>query len=241
MPKLSVATLLMFFALNVFSQSKPSNEIVAEGGAKVKIRPDLVTFTLTIEKTDTIERVAISQLNETVEEITQSLASLGFKNESVTIVNYDIASSTDRDDHKKIYTASNVLKINFQIDNKLINAFYTEIQQASIEDLDVSFETSISDSLEKATRLKLVQQAIEDAKVNATNISQTLGMRIGKVKQVHKYGADAPYPEKIEMVKFTPPVIKRDTEIKYNTAFDKFQVEEVELEERITIVFEIAN
>jgi uncharacterized protein YggE len=134
-----------------------------------------------------------------------------------------------------------VLKVNFRIDHKLIDAFYNEIQQAGIQDLDVSFETILSDSLEKASRLKLVQQVIEDAKINAKNISQTLGVRIGKVKQVHKYGADAPYPEKVEMVKFTPPVIKRDTEVRYNTAFDKFQVEDVELEERITIVYEIAN
>jgi len=38
------------------------------------------------------------------------------------------------------------------------------------------------------------------------------------------------------MVKFTPPEIKKDREIRYNTAFDKFQGEDAELEERITIV-----
>ena len=77
---------------------------------------------------------------------------------------------------KKIYTASNVLKINFIIDNKLIDAFYTEVQQAGITDLDISFETNMSDNLEKTIRLKLVQQAIADAKINAQNMAQALGL-----------------------------------------------------------------
>jgi uncharacterized protein YggE len=227
-------------ALTSFSQSKSSNEIVAEGAAKAKTTPDLAIFTLSVEKRDTIEKNALASLNKTVDQLVKSLTELGFGNENIKIANYDISSSTD-DDGRKTYTTSNVLKVNFRIDHKLIDAFYNEIQQAGIQDLDVSFETILSDSLEKASRLKLVQQVIEDAKINAKNISQTLGVRIGKVKQVHKYGADAPYPEKVEMVKFTPPVIKRDTEVRYNTAFDKFQVEDVELEERITIVYEIAN
>lgn len=240
MPKLFATTVLMFFALNVSSQSKLSNEIVSEGAAKAKAKPDLATFTMSVEKRDTIEKNALASLNKTVDQLVKSLSQLGFRNENIKIANYDISSSTD-DDHRKTYTVSNVLKVNFRIDNKLIDAFYNEIQQTGIQDLDVSFETILSDSLEKATRLKLVQQAIEDAKINATNISHALGVRINKVKQVHKYGDDAPYPEKVEMVKFTPPVIKRDTEIKYNTAFDKFQVEDVELEERITVVYEIVN
>jgi uncharacterized protein len=171
MPKLIVVILLIVIFSNAFSQSNPSNEIVAEGGAKAKMQPDLATFILKVEKSDTIEKVAIMQLNKTVDGLINSLNSIGFKNDNIKVVNYDISSSINREDNKKIYTALNVLKINFQINNKLIDEFYTEIQEASIADLDVSFETSLSDSLEKAVRLKLVQQAIADAKINATNIA----------------------------------------------------------------------
>ena len=133
--------------------------------------------------------------------------------------------------HRPISYSKNILKINFRIDHKLIDAFYNQIQEANIGDLDVSFGTSLSDSLEKSIRLRLVQKAIEDARINATNISQTLGVRITKIKQVHKYGEMILDATKIEMAKFTPPVLKKDTEIRYSTAFDKFQVEDMELEE----------
>jgi uncharacterized protein len=241
MPKLIVVILLIVIFSNAFSQSNPSNEIVAEGGAKAKMQPDLATFILKVEKSDTIEKVAIMQLNKTVDGLINSLNSIGFKNDNIKVVNYDISSSINREDNKKIYTALNVLKINFQINNKLIDEFYTEIQEASIADLDVSFETSLSDSLEKAVRLKLVQQAIADAKINATNIAQSLGLRITKVKQVHKYGESMLDATKIEMIKFTPPRIKGNTAIRYNSPFDKVRVEDAELEERITVVYQIAN
>lgn len=239
MLKLFTVLLIILFTLSASAQIKPSNEIIVEGGAKIKIKPDLGIFTLTVQKSDTIEKVALSDLNKTVDGLIKSLNSIGLSNQNIKIADYDISSSIEQ--RKKTYTVSNELQVDFRIDNKLIEAFYSEIQQAGIEDLDVSFTTNLSDSLENATRLKLVQKAIEDAKAKAANISQTLGIRIGKVKQVQKYGESLIYSSKIEMVKFTPPVIKRDTQIKYNTAFDKIEVEDKELEERITIFFEIAN
>ena len=239
MLKLIVAGLFMILFSNAYSQSQPTSEIVAEGGAKMKATPDLATFILTVEKLDTNEKAAIIQLNKAVDGLISSLSSIGFKNDNIKIASYDISSSVDRDDNKKTYTASNLLKINFRIDNKLIDALYSEVQQSGITDLDVSFETSLSDSLEKAIRLKLVQKAIADAKINAENMAAALGLRIGKVKQVQKYGAPMLEDTKIEMVKFTPPVIKRDTENRFNTPFYKFEVEDVELDERITVIYEI--
>ena len=43
------------------------------------------------------------------------------------------------------------------------------------------------------------------------------------------------------MVKFTPPRVMDDNEIVFDTSFDKFQVEEMEIEEKITVIFEISK
>lgn len=226
---------------SVNSQNKPSAELGAEGAARIKIKPDLAEFTLAIEKKDSVEKNAIKNLNVAVDQLVNSLYKVGFKNDAVKISDYDIESSTDNDALKPIYTASNVLKIEFPIDNKLIDAFYTEIQHAGIEDLNVSFETDLSNSLEKATRVKLVQLAIEDAKSNAIIISKALEIKLGKVKQVHKYNERAFEVDKIEMMKFAPPKVIYDEEIKSKTSFDKFQVEKMVLDEKITVVYEIIN
>ena len=180
-------------------------------------------------------------LNLEIEILVKSLDKIGFPDRSIKISDYKISSSLD-DDKVKKYTASNTLKIQFTLDNKLIDAFYTEIQINKIKDLDVSFETSISDSLEKATRLKLVQMAIEDAKINAVNISKTLSLNLIRIKQVYKENERlTSYANQIDFVKFTPPKIVGDTDLSFKSSFDKFQVDDVQLEEKITLVYEIAK
>jgi uncharacterized protein len=232
---------LTLFSLTVFSQLRNSNEIIAEGGSKMKVRPDIATFTLTVEKRDTIEKNAIKSLNLEIDDLVKSLYKIGFTNKTIKISDYEISSSQN-DEDKKRYTASNVLKLEFGLDTKLIDALYKEIQEAGLKDLDISFETKVSDSLEKVTRLKLVQLSIEDAKINANNICKALDIKIVRVKQVLKYkDGILGNPPTISQIMFTPPKIVGDTQISYNTSFDKFQVEDVELEEKITIVYEISK
>ena len=225
---------------NSYSQQQSSNEVIAEGAAKMKVKPDLAVFTLTLEKRDTSEKKAINKLNMAVETLEKALNKIGFSNKAIRISDYDVSSSYSDEKNRKTYTATNTLKLEFQIDNKLIDAIYSQIQQSSIQDLDIDFESKLSDSLEKATRQKLVQLAIEDAKSNATNIATALDIKLGRVKQVQK-SSTGHLMYSTEIVKFSPPQILRDEEVKYKTSFDKFEIEEVELEEQITVIYTISN
>jgi uncharacterized protein YggE len=231
---------LTLLSLQAVSQSKNNNEIVAEGSSRIKVRPDLVTFTLTVEKIDTIEKNAILNLNMEIEKLVKSLNEIGISNKSIKISDYNISSSQN-DNEKKKYTAINVLKIEFGIDTKLINNLYNKIQEADITDLNLSYETEVSDSLESATRFKLVRYSIEEAKANANNIANTLHVKLLRVKQVHKFMQEPIDVDKVEMAKFTPPKIVNDNEVLIKTSFDKFQVDDIELEERITVVYEISE
>jgi uncharacterized protein len=233
---------LALFNSSALSQTKKLAEITAEGRSSLKVKPDIVTFTLTIDKTDTIEKKVIKILNEEVQSLSQSLEKLGFQNKSIKISDYRISSSLDDDNKQKRYTATNILKVEFKLDNKVIDALYNEIQTNNFKDLDLTYETGISDSLEKVTRVLLVQLAIEDAKANAMNISKNLGLSITKVKQVYKENTRIQVmANQISFIKFTPPKIVGDTDLSYKTSFDKFQVEETELEEKITVVYEVSN
>jgi uncharacterized protein YggE len=231
---------LALLSLNAHSQSKNNNELVAEGSSRIKVKPDLVTFTLTVEKTDTIEKNAIVGLNIEMEKLVKSLNEIGIDNKMIKISDYNISSSQNENEKKK-YNAINALKVEFGIDTKLINNLYNKIQEADLKDLSLSFETKVSDSLEKTTRFKLVQNSIEEAKSNADNIANTLHVKLLRVKQVHKFMQEPIDMDKVEMAMFTPPKIVNDNEVLINTSFDKFQVDEIELEERITIVYEISD
>ncbi len=222
------------------SQQLTSNEIISEGTAKMKVKPDLAVFAMTLEKRDTSENKAINKLNRAVETLEKALNKIGLPNTAIKISDYKVTSLYYDEKNKKVYTATNTLKLEFQVDNKLIDAIYTQIQQSNIQDLDINFESKLTDSLEKSSRYKLVQLAIENAKSNAINIATALDIKLGKVKQVQKSSTGA-VMYKTEILKFSPPKIIRDEEVKFKTAFDKFEIEDVELDEQITVIYTISN
>jgi uncharacterized protein YggE len=239
-------TVLFYFALFAstgFCQTKKNGDIIAEGGSKIKVRPDIAVISLSVEKTDSIEKNAIKNLNTEIDALVKVLYKLGFTDKTIKISDYDISSNNYRDeDVNKKYTATNTLKLEFEINTKLIGALYNEIQEAALSDLEISFDTKVSDSLEKKTRVLLVQLAIEDAKDNAKNIAKSLDIKLIRVKQVTKYKEGLFIPSiEINQIKFTPPKADYLSVKTYESSFDKFQVEDVELEEKITIVYEVSN
>ena len=231
----------LFFSLNIFAQSNNQDEIVVEVNAKMKVKPDLVIFTLSVSKKDTTEKLALQKLNKEIENVIKTLYRLGFTDSSIKISDYGISSNTNNRD-EKYYLALNILKVEFAINTKLINALFAAFKNGSFEDLDISYETFISQNLEKTTLQKLIQLSILDAKQNAENICKALGIKTKRVKQIVKdrYNSFVT-PPAIKSIQYTSPVAKKDSEVTYNTSFEKFDVEEKEMGEHITIVYEISK
>lgn len=239
-------TILAFiiFGLSSFSQnsSQNDNEITAEGYAKTKVKPDLAILRITVEKRDGIEKNSIKQLNEEINKFQKLFIKLGFSEKNIKISDYNV-SSNENDNNKKEYIANNTLIVEFTLDNKIIESFYQEIQDQNITDSYIEFETQVSEDLEKTTQQMLVKKAIIDAKNNAENIASALDVKLINVKQVSKYNmrdfAVAASYKSSDNIKFDKPKLAGYENPK--TSFDKFEVEEKELEETITIVYEIAK
>lgn len=236
--KFMIFTFLVI-TLNLFAQNNTGNELTAEGNATTKVKPDLASFRISIEKRNTVEKTSIKELNEEIEKLQKLLLRIGFTDKNIKISEYKVSSYQDNDE-KKEYQTTNTLIVTFNLDNKLIDAFYQEIQNENLKDADIEFEAQVSEELEKITRLKLVRNAIIDAKNNAENIADALEVKLINIKQVSKYGMRnlevASYKNldiKSAKVMAAPPYQK--------TSFDKFEVEEKELEESITIIYEIAK
>lgn len=229
--------LMLICTIPSFSQTNSVNQIIAEGNAKKMVKPDLASLRIMVIKQNLVEKNAIKELNEEVEKLHKVLLRIGFTTKHIKIADYIVSS--DENDDKKEYTATNTLSVNFALDNKIIEAFYQGIQSENLKDLDIDFDTQISEELEKSIRQLLVQKAIADAKNNADNIAQALDVKIVNVNQVSKYTyRDIPYAsQKVDEVKFNKPKIAMAPPPP--TAFDKFEVEEMELSETITIIYEI--
>lgn len=240
--KITFLALLFCFFLDAFGQTNQTNEIVADGHATMKVLPDIACFIITVEKEDDIEKTAIKDLNTEIESLKQSLFKLGFTKEHIKISEYNITRDKYGNDGKKKYTATNVLNVRFKLNNQLIDAFYQQIQVANHKDMDIVFGTELSRTLEKEIKSKLVKTAIDDAKINAENIANALNVKISNVKKVTKYNEtvfeDRRF-RKSDMV--AAASLTREAVVGSNSSFNSFEVDEKELSEEITIVFEISK
>ena len=232
---------LLFLSISIFSQNRNGSELTAEGIAKIKVQPDLSAFNITVEKRNIVEKISITELNEEIDKIQKILFKIGFTEQNIKIADYKVSRNQYNNDRNEFVT-SNVLIVEFILDKKLIESFYQEIQKENIKDAEIEFETQISENLEKLTRQKLIKSAIENAKSNAENIANALEVKLINVKQVSKYSPrdfDASPMMKVDELKMVKPFISEEKFQK--TSFDKFSVQEKELEETITIIYEIAK
>ena len=242
MKRILLIVVLLVFTVELFSQVNKGSEITSEGYSKTRVKPDLASLNITIVKENLVEKTAIKELNEEIEKLQKALLKIGFTEKNIKISDFKISTdnNSNNSNNKKEYSVINSLSINFSLDNKLIEAFYQEIQNEDIKDLSVDFETYLSEELEKSSRQKLVQIAIADAKNNAENIAKALSVKIVNVKQVSKYSIRdmSSYDMKVDQIKFERPVVPASSP---RTSFDKFEVVEKELEETISIVYEITK
>lgn len=229
---------ILFACVNVFAQTVKTSELTAEGTSSIKVKPDIAILTITVSKQNESEKSAIKELNEEIEKLQKFFAKLGFSNSSIKIADYNIQGNRYGDEEKQ-YSATNKLVLEFKLDTKVLDAFYQELQAGNYKDTEVEFDTQISQQLEKTTRRSLVQLAIEDAKANADNISKALGVKIASVKSVSKFGNETQVVKIVEEVKYK--ALAFSAPAAPATSFSKFEVTEKELDESITIVFEIAK
>ena len=141
-------------------------------------------------------------------------------------------------------TATTIISIELLIDGKLIEKMYQEIQNENLADFTINFEARISATLEKEQRMILVKNAIANAKENALNMANALEIKLLNVKLVSKYAIDNDLYSirtitELKHKNIGAKDVKGEENENPNTLFDKFEVNEIELEETITIVYEI--
>jgi uncharacterized protein YggE len=236
-----IITLLLLFSTTTFSQSNQKT-IVVQGKAKVKVQPDIAVITFSIQKSDTSQAKAMAKANQQIEELSSIFKQQGLSNRQVKISDYRIEASYESERRKKEYTVANTLVATLRLDSKQINDVLKNIEAKKMNGLEVSFEYALTDSLEKYTRTQLVQKAIEEAKNNAINISQSLKIHLKGIINVSKHGLQPLVYEKLMDISVgSAPSIETYKGINLNSVFGTYDVEDKELTEEIVIVYEIGS
>lgn len=234
--------LLLLFTATAFAQTPvASNELVAQGMAKIKVQPDVVTLKTDVRKRHEDEGEALKALNIEVTAVKQFLLKSGVPDKAIKITDYSI-NSTDRNngnsEDKKVYNATASLSVEIKLDNKLLDMVYTELQSGKYKDVTVNYTTSLSDELQKASNASLIEKAIVDARANADNMARVLGVKINGVKRISKSESDQRfyrgYDKSYEYVSRSPRYLGA-------TILGDSELGEKELEDQVIIVYEISK
>lgn len=235
--RLIILLIFLSYTQHSFSQTT-QGEITASGTAKTKVKPDVAVITFVVEKQDADESKALKDLNEEVDRLAGLLNKIGFSTSHIKIARFAVSDEEDNNG-SKTYVATNSLILKFALDNKIIDRVFSAVEEEKLKDLNMDLDTILSDSLEKAMRSQLMIMAVQNAQASAGNIAKALGVKLGKVKHASKYGEVYQGDLRMyEMVKFTPPK-GMDVAYLHDTSFKDFEVQEVEIEEQINIVYEI--
>lgn len=231
--------MLLLTATATFAQQTTKSELAAGGLGKLSVKPDVVKLTLNISKENESEKTALKELNDEVAKLEIFFKKIGLPASNIKIASYSVTEGYRNEKDKQHYVANNSLTIRFKIDNKVLDAFYGELQAGNYKDVYVDYETGLSDELEQKIKAELVTKAIQDAKQNAENIAKALGVKITGVKSVSKFNDRPMYT--VEEVKYKDVGRAAMAVSAPPTAFSRYEVEEEERTETINIIFEISK
>jgi uncharacterized protein YggE len=236
-----IVIFLLLLSATCFGQTSQKT-IAVEGQARMKVKPDVVYITFSLEKSDTSQAKAMAKANQQLDELSKIFKSQGWLDEQIKISEYRIDREYGSDRKKKEYTVSNTLVATLYLNNKQINDVLKSIEAKRINGVGISFEYGLSDSLEKAVRTLLVHKAIEDAKANATNISKSLNIQLKGIHQVLKRGLQPIiYEELMEARVGGPTAVETTKGFIFDSPFGNYNVEEKELTEDLVIIYEIGS
>ncbi|WP_116790048.1 SIMPL domain-containing protein [Flavobacterium psychrotrophum] len=234
--------LFLLLAATAFAQTpKQNGELTAEGMSSIKVKPDVVKLTISVSKLNDSEKNALKELNEEVAKLEGFFTKAGLPKENIKIAGYNINDNYRDEKDKKVYQANNSLNIEIKLDNRVLDALYGELNTGNYKDVSLDYETSLSGELQKKVRANLLDKAIADARQKADAIAKSLEVKILGIKHVSKYGRD---------------IVAMANEVKYQplaaasmqveaprpaTVFAKYEVQEIEETEQITIIYEIGK
>ena len=159
----------------------------ADCEAKISVVPDQAVINLGITVTDTDVQTAQNEANRIMNQLQTDLQALNIDKKNLKTSNYSLYPNYDWDSgNRRItgYTVDNNLRVtvtNFELINQVIDTATADgVNQIS----DIHF--TLSDAQQEEVTKQARQQAIDQAKQNATELAALTGIRLGSIVNVYE-------------------------------------------------------
>jgi uncharacterized protein len=210
------------FTVNQTTTNKLSTFDVTGEGTET-IVPDQATASFGITTQGSSVAQVQSQINSTINRVTDSIKNLGIEDKDIKTTNYSINPDYDYTNNTiKGYSASAQIQVTFKDFDKVNQAF--DIATANGANTAGQLSFGLSDEKRKEAEAKATKAAIDQAKDKAQSIAGMAGIKLGKLVNVQQ---STPYQPL--------PYISMRTE-EAQVADQKTQVEPGSSEVKVTII-----
>ena len=158
--------------------------ITVKGTGNVKVKPDLIVITMSLESIHLDYNRTMKLAAEAVEGLLKAIQSLGFVKTDLKTTNFNISthyeSYRDNDNNYKSkfdgYLCEQGLKLEFDFDTEMLSKVLTTISKANIEPrLNIQFSVKDKDAVSE----ELLVSATENAKRKAEILAKASGVILG--------------------------------------------------------------
>lgn len=158
--------------------------ITVKGTGNVKVKPDLIVITMSLESIHLDYNRTMKLAAEAVEGLLKAIQSLGFVKTDLKTTNFNISthyeSYRDNDNNYKSkfdgYLCEQGLKLEFDFDTEMLSKVLTTISKANIEPrLNIQFSVKDKDAVSE----ELLFSATENAKRKAEILAKASGVILG--------------------------------------------------------------
>lgn len=190
MKKLFVMCLAALAVPALASPLPDKPHVYVEGSAEVEVTPDLMTFTLSIEKSDLDLAKAKADVDSRSTLLINTCKKLGIKPDALATTALSIFPEYDYKDQIRVFSGNRVSR---QVDIKLKDLTkYSQVMKALVDaQITQTINTKLSVSDEKPLEDKVLVNAMADAKVRAERLAKSQGKELGEPFSISEFNTRA--------------------------------------------------
>ena len=167
---------------------KESRTLRVTGKGMLRLKPDTMRVTVTLEGTDPEHANAMKRSAADTETIRSAIACAGFSREDLKTLNFHVQAEYEGFQEDGVYRQRLVgyrfrheLKIEFPFDNERLGKLLKAITDAELTP-EIGIGYTVKDR--EAAKNALLALAIRDAKEKAAALTAAAGVRLGEIRQI---------------------------------------------------------
>lgn len=181
------ALLLGLFSFTAQAALLPDQpHLYVEGSAELEVEPDMMSFTLSIQKVDLDLAKAKADVDERSRLLIETVKKFGIQASDITTTALSIRPEYDYKDGQRVLTGNNVSR---QVDINLRDLKkYPEMMKAMVDaKISETISTNLTVADKKAVEEKVQTAAMVDAKARANRLAKSQGKTAGEPWSISEF------------------------------------------------------